>query len=127
METVLIVDNDLGFVFWLGKTLNAAGYEALPAKDAADASALLGELDKTPDLLIVNPALPRIDSLIDRLRRTHKQLKVIAIGAFAEPDISNAEAKSNPSAFDESYKERWLDIVRKVMEDPAPARIKRAG
>ena len=32
MVTVLIIDNDLGFIFWLGQILNDVGYAALPAK-----------------------------------------------------------------------------------------------
>ncbi len=123
MKTVLIIDSDLGFVFWLGKTLDAAGYQTLPARNASDASALLSQPDARPDLLIVNPSLPGIDSLIGRLRRSQEDLKIIAVSAFAEADT---ETGNKPSAFDETYKQTWLDVVRKVMEDPTPARITKA-
>jgi hypothetical protein len=38
MVTVLIIDNDLGFMFWLGQILSEAGYAVLPAKSAPEAS-----------------------------------------------------------------------------------------
>jgi hypothetical protein len=41
VKTVLLVDSDLGSVFWLGHALDSAGYEALPAKVFQDAIALL--------------------------------------------------------------------------------------
>ena len=41
MRTILIVDSDLGFVFWLGRALHDAGYEALPAKDVPEATAII--------------------------------------------------------------------------------------
>ena len=42
MRSILIVDSDLGFVFWLGRALHDAGYEALPAKDVPEATAIIG-------------------------------------------------------------------------------------
>ncbi|HKE24889.1 MAG TPA: hypothetical protein VKB88_21150 [Bryobacteraceae bacterium] len=44
MKAVLIIDGDLGFVFWLGKLLADAGYQALPAKGFSEANALLDEM-----------------------------------------------------------------------------------
>src|SRR5882724_4454329 len=57
-RSVLIVDRDLGFVFWLGRALDDAGYQALPAKGIGDATELLGHMNLEIDLLIVSPSMP---------------------------------------------------------------------
>src|SRR5260370_6183096 len=44
-RTVLIVDRELGFVFWLSQALDEAGYRAFPAKSIPDANNLLLELN----------------------------------------------------------------------------------
>ena len=71
MKTVLIIENDLGWVFWLGQALDEIGYQALPAKDVADAISLLRELKSNIDVLIVNPTLKGVVPFIERLRRSH--------------------------------------------------------
>ena len=78
MVTVLIIDNDLGFVFWLGQILNEAGYAALPAKSASEAVDLMSGNNIEPDLLIINPSLPGVARLVAGLRRFRPGLKVIA-------------------------------------------------
>ena len=57
LKTVLIVDEDLGFVFWLGHLLNNAGYQVWPARNGEDAAALMDELGAELDLLIIDPNL----------------------------------------------------------------------
>jgi DNA-binding NtrC family response regulator len=79
MKTVLIVDSDLGFVFWLGQELDAAGYRAFPARSVTDATALLGELKIGVDLLIVNPALPHAAGFVETLGGSNNDLKVVAV------------------------------------------------
>ena len=68
-RTILVVDDDLGFVVWLGQTLVANGYLTVPATSARQATTLLAELQTaTIDLAIVNLALPSATTLIDSLR-----------------------------------------------------------
>ena len=43
--TVLIVDEDVGFVFWLGEILTKLGCRAVPALDCTQAVAITGALD----------------------------------------------------------------------------------
>ena len=64
MATVLIINNDIGFTFWLGQTLNEAGYATLPARGVSDAVELLSEHKVQPDLLIINPASPGVLDLM---------------------------------------------------------------
>src|ERR1700687_5104323 len=79
-KNVLIVENDLGFLFWLGGALNAGDYQSWPACGVSDANALVREGAVRIDLLIINPSLPGVSKLIALLRRSHAKLKVIALG-----------------------------------------------
>jgi len=117
VKTVLLVDSDLGFAFWLGHALDQAGYEALPARTVADALKLLAELQVTVDLVIVNVAIPATDSLIAALRADQPLLKVIAVydapslgGPFAGADAVRAK----PSIVDENTRTEWVEAVKTV-------------
>ena len=43
--TVLIVDKDLGFLWWLGEIFSEAGYDVAPALDCKQAFSLTTELN----------------------------------------------------------------------------------
>jgi CheY-like chemotaxis protein len=85
-QTILIVDDDLGFVMWLGHTLVSAGYLTVPLTSAQESLRIIAELDLTMiDLAIVNPAMPEVYHLIDTLRSRQEYLQVIAM----EPSSRN--------------------------------------
>ncbi|MBZ5624469.1 MAG: response regulator [Acidobacteriia bacterium] len=121
-KTVLIVDRELGFVFWLGQALDRAGYEALPAKSIADASDLLGQLKLEIDLLIVSQSLGGAREFAATLRRSQGHLKVLAlIGEQEEPDSAFPEADAferRLSNLDDASRLEWLETVQNVL-DPA--------
>src|ERR1700730_2077327 len=81
--TVLIVDEDLAFVFWLGRLLNKAGYQVWPARNGNDAAALLKELDTGVDLLVINLNSGGAAALIEG-QRPRTNFKIIAIQAQDE-------------------------------------------
>jgi hypothetical protein len=74
---VIIIDNDLGFAFWLGRALDRFGYEAFPARSAADALALLSHIPTPPRLLIFGGASSEFQTLIDRCRQREQDLTVL--------------------------------------------------
>jgi hypothetical protein len=119
---VLIVDTDLGFVFWLGQALDNAGYQALPAKSIGDATALLGELNLEIDLLIVSPFLEGARAFADTLRRSQGHLKLIALideweeRSFAFPEADASEYR--PLNNDEVSRIQWLQTIEGVFEPP---------
>jgi DNA-binding response OmpR family regulator len=122
MKTVLIIDSDLGFVFWLGKLLGDAGYQALPAKGVSEARALLGELNTEIDLLIVNPSLPGAPDFVSALRRSYPNSKVLT--ALGEKDqsadrvqISDVTARK-PLVQDPGASTLWLRMVGHVLSIP---------
>jgi DNA-binding response OmpR family regulator len=78
-NTILIVDSDLGSVFWLGQTLDAGGYEALPAKNVPDAESLIAESHSLIDLLIVRTSIPGVACFVEQLRESRGDLKTIGL------------------------------------------------
>jgi len=80
VKNILIIDNDLGFVFWLCQALEAAGYETFPAKGVPEAVALLAELEVWVDVLMVRRTLPGAEVFAAELRCSQRgHLKTIAL------------------------------------------------
>ncbi len=118
MKTVLIVDSDLGFVFWLGKALDAHSYTALPAKSVPDAALLIMQLNLTVDVLVIDVALPGAPDFITALHRSQKDVRVISTQdgdakPFNIPGIHAVQLK--PSAFGASARDEWVNRVDSVL------------
>ena len=92
VATILILDNDLGFSFWLGQSLTAPHCRALPAKSVAEAIALIGQFKLRIDFLIMNPAVPGASDFTRALRKEQRHLRV----ATLTPEI--AEAGERPES-----------------------------
>ena len=121
MKSVLIVDRDLGFVFWLGRVLDDTGYEAIPAREVPDAMQLLHELHAEIDLLIVNPALPGARDLIRTLRRNTHPIRVMALVDGPEPAVpppGTEAARAKPTEVDEISRLEWVDSIDRLMGTP---------
>ena len=65
MKTVLVIDSDLGFVFWLGRGLDQAGYPSFPAKSVPNAKTLLNELKIAVDLGMLQGITMTWDYLVE--------------------------------------------------------------
>jgi hypothetical protein len=118
ITTVLIVNRDLGFVFWLGQVLTKAGYQTLPAKSCADGSELISRLNLGIDILVVSNSLASAGVFADALRQSQRRLKVIAVlGAGEEPisAFSGADATQRPPGWvDEGSETEWLKTIKGV-------------
>ena len=77
--TLLVLDKDLGFLFWLAKALEPCGHSIVPASTVSQANCLLWTLPISVDLLLINPALEGAAAFSDALRHDQPQLKVIAL------------------------------------------------
>jgi hypothetical protein len=119
VRTILIVDSDLGFVFWLGQALLDAGYEALPAKGVREATALIEELKTEIDLLIINPALAGAPDLANSLRRFRGDLKVLAMLGEKDQEagqIPNPDATiRKPLQVNLNVSALWLGIINQLL------------
>ena len=79
MATILILDNDLGFAFWLGHTLSAPHCSAFPAKSVDEASALIGSFQLKIDFLIMNPAIPGATEFARALQQSQRHMRVATL------------------------------------------------
>jgi len=121
MRTVLIVDRDLGFAFWLGQALDRSGYQALPAKSCEDATELLRRLNVVIDLLVVNGSLAGAGAFADALRASQSHLNVIAVtgdgeeqrGALPGADASHRKC----SRGGEASEREWLETIKGVFDE----------
>lgn len=78
-QTALIVDDDIGFICWLGQVLGKAGYQSVPAINCRQAVAQLEKLQCNVDTAIVNPVLPGSYDLLLSLNRVAPLLKVVFV------------------------------------------------
>ena len=119
IKTVLILDRDLGFVFWLGHVLTQAGYQALPANSCEAASKLITELKLGVDLAIVSYSLPGTGPFIRALRHSRENLKVIAVlEAGEKPDSAfpGVDAtQRRPGLASKAASTEWLDAIQGVL------------
>lgn len=77
VNTALIIDDDLGFVWWLGSVLTDLGCHSLPALNCAQALEFVATFQLSVDLLIVQPGLSGITELIKSLDKP--ELRIVAI------------------------------------------------
>lgn len=116
--TVLIVDGDLGFVFWLGHTLDCEGCTAIPVKDAAAAAELIRQHGLAVDIVVIDGLLPEAACFIRSLRESRPLLRVIGVvperwrGAcpFGESDV----LFHKPARLTENARRRWAAAIRKL-------------
>jgi len=105
-ETILIIDNDLGFLMWLGLSLASRGYLTIPAPSFEDALRLVDELQPPSiDLVMINPALPGASDLVSVLRSRRGSLKVMSI----EDQVRSPQSRSESE---------WLSTVLKILGEP---------
>ena len=118
-RTVLILDSDLAFAFWLGQLLDQAQYDAFPAKSCEDATELLNELNVGIDVLVLNFGLRGARDFATALRRSQSHLKILAAvgdgeelsAIFPEADVS----KKKPSSAVDCSKSEWLRTIEGLL------------
>ena len=115
VKTILIVDRDLGFVFWLGQILDAAGSVAVPARGIADAAEIVAMLRLPVDVLIASPAERGVREFVERLRFSSPDLQVVALANEEDPASvtppPGAVWKRKPQHRDEAAKSEWLGLI----------------
>jgi DNA-binding NtrC family response regulator len=119
VKTVLLVDDNLGFAFWLGQALDRAGYETWPARSVPAAESLLAEVPLAVDLLVINASLPRAPAFATNLGRAKADFKVIAVYEGAADLVESFPKASavhqKPQTIDIAAKLEWIQLVRVVL------------
>jgi len=107
--SVLIVDEDLGFVGWLGDLFFEAGYQALPALSSRHAISLVKRFKLSVDVVAVNESLPGVRGLIGMLRRPRRPLKIVVIRDPLRPEPARIPAHATLERPD-----KWKPVSRSV-------------
>jgi hypothetical protein len=124
--TALIVDDDVGFILWLGEMITESGYQAVPALECRQAMTLVKKLALRVDVLVVNPKLPGAARAVKALESGHPRLRVVLIHDASEPGGPQWDSKhailERPSAWEPVSRPQWVTKVRKVLLRPSPVK-----
>jgi hypothetical protein len=113
----LIVDEDVGLVFWFGEIFARARWNIVPALNCRQAVSLAEMLGSRIDLIVVNPALNGIVEMIQALSRVHRP-KVVVIGdPNVEPDIPADATIDRPDVSTSFSRAEWAERVRKILKE----------
>ena len=116
-QTILIVDEDIGFVWWLGDMLKEVGCRVLPALACGEAVLLTKQLGIEPDLIIVNPSLAGTPQMLQFFIHTKSHLQIVTTGAPSKAltaSIHVGAILERPSANEPAIRGQWLEKLRKL-------------
>jgi DNA-binding response OmpR family regulator len=125
LRTVLIVDPDLGFLLWLGQVLADAGFSNLPALTIQEAKTLIGTLNLTVNLLIIDPTVAGANAFIRTMRRERHVGVIAVVTSMTELDagIRGIDAvRSKPTTADDLEASEWLRTIGHLLSNPAVSR-----
>lgn len=115
MKNILIVDSNLGFIFWLGRILVRAGYQPWPACSPSEAISMAGHKALAQlDFLIVNTSLPGVSKLISHFRRTQGHLQVVALGPQGKTLPGVIAWQPTPGLNDDSARKEWVRAIKRL-------------
>jgi hypothetical protein len=127
-HTLLIVDNDVGFLWWLGEIFVEAGYRAVPALNCSQALAAVKKFELKLDLLVVNPALTGVARLAMSLERRNPDIKIVVIRegpiGLKYPGYRYDATLTRPSGWEPITRTDWLRKLRTLLKqiETTPAR-----
>jgi hypothetical protein len=113
----LIVDDDLGLIFWFGEVFARAGWNIVPALNCRQAVALAVMWDLHIDLIVVNPALSGIEEMVQMLSRVHRPKVVIIRGPNVELGIPFDATIDRPDVSASFSRAEWAERVRKLLKE----------
>ena len=122
--TVWIVDDDLGFVWWLGEIFTELGCLALPALSCEQAVSLTKALNVGIDLLVLNPRLPGALGMLQILSGVYPTFKTVLIGKASPAQTAAIRPLAHlerPASSDSISRSEWLKKVRRVLTQVAAA------
>ena len=116
---VLIADDDIAFLWWLGELFHDLGYQSVPALSCSQALSLIRKSGRYPDLLVIDPRLKGCSRLIKTLSRTSPP-KIVFIQGPDIYELSGAAPGANierPVGWGPVLRSEWrLKLQRLLIE-----------
>lgn len=113
----LIVDDDVGLLFWFGEIFVRAGWNIVPALNCRQAVSLAVMWDSHIDLIVVNPALNGVVEMVETLSRVHRPKVVVIRDPKVEPGIHADATTDRPNMETPLSRAEWAVRVRKLLKE----------
>lgn len=119
---VLIVDDDVAFLLWLGEMFAENGYQAIPALHCRQALTLMKKFSLRVDVLVINPELRGAARAMKVLAGEQPGLRVVLI---RDPSTSGTAPDGGhptlerPAAWEPISRPQWVTKIRKVLLHPS--------
>jgi len=116
-RAILIIERDLGHAFWLGRTLDHAGFQAFPARTVVDAATLLRELHLTVGILLLDCLQPGAVEFVSTLRSSRKSIKVICLNGDRDHRCRGGSGAfcRKPVDLSEHCRMAWAEELREML------------
>jgi ActR/RegA family two-component response regulator len=116
----LIVDNDLGFLMWLGDIFAHLGCQAFPALHCRQALAIARKLEEPISTLVVNPELAGASRMVKTMLASNpgarviliRNAKTLATNRIGFPAHTTLE---RPSAWEPISRSIWIGKIRRIL------------
>ena len=115
--TALIVDDDLGLIFWFEEVFAWAGWNIVPALNCPQAVALAVMWDSHIDLIVVNPALSGIGEMVQTLESCTKAQGCRYPCPNVEPEVPADATIDRPDVRTSFSRAAWAERVRKLLKE----------
>jgi ActR/RegA family two-component response regulator len=118
-RSVLIVDEDLGFLSWLSDLLTEAGYQALPALNSRQAVSITKKFSVAIDVIAISDSLPGASGVLEKLSRADRRLRIVAIrdpGVEGPQAIAAHATLERPSGSESVSRPAWLQKILSALE-----------
>ena len=121
MTTILVLDDDLGFVVYFCLALARAGYTAVPATTVEGVRPLLRGLGLSKiDLMIVNFCIPGTLGLVEAVASRRRKVIQIEDPRVARIKLIPVDGTLRKArAVGPAAESRWLRMVRRVLGEAA--------
>jgi DNA-binding NtrC family response regulator len=112
---VLIVDDDMGFVMWLGEVFTEVGCQTLPALRCRQGLLLAKQFDLRIDALVLNPKLPGAERLVKVLSDAQPALRIALIQDHGHSAAVSRTSLERPCPWDPISRDEWVAKARRLV------------
>ena len=117
--TVLVVDKDIAFAWWLGEVFGQAGCYVAPALNCRQGLQMVKRLQLKVDVVAANPGLPGFSKMMRSLS-VRRPVKIIAIVNEGDEAAAVGQAEATlkrPSGASLISGPEWVERVQHILRE----------